>query len=160
MDPIDITGEEKLSCGLMDYSDQQGSRETVTNPPSNNDGPVHLPATAMCPSISCVSVFPIGDPHAAVFDPLLSRVGHIDLGVSRTGRAHDPSPHTSLLPVESPCGPGKNDLAFAALQQAFVEHECFLPWLPVGRSHIELMSLESDPPGYLIILLPCRGDVV
>jgi tetratricopeptide (TPR) repeat protein len=40
---------------------------------------------------------------------------------------------------------GENDLAFAALEQALVEREFFLAWLPVGRGHIELMSLESDP---------------
>jgi tetratricopeptide (TPR) repeat protein len=40
---------------------------------------------------------------------------------------------------------GENDLAFAALEQALVEREFFLAWLPVRRSHIELMSLESDP---------------
>jgi serine/threonine-protein kinase len=40
---------------------------------------------------------------------------------------------------------GKNDLAFAALEQALVERECFLAWFPGRRSHIELMNLESDP---------------
>jgi tetratricopeptide (TPR) repeat protein len=40
---------------------------------------------------------------------------------------------------------GENDLAFAALEKALVEREFFLAWLPVGRGHIELMSLESDP---------------
>jgi tetratricopeptide (TPR) repeat protein len=40
---------------------------------------------------------------------------------------------------------GENDLAFAALEQALVEREFLLPWLPVGRTYIELMSLESDP---------------
>jgi len=40
---------------------------------------------------------------------------------------------------------GENDLAFAALDQALVEREFFLAWLLVGRSHIELISLESDP---------------
>ena len=40
---------------------------------------------------------------------------------------------------------GENDLAFAALEQALVEREFFLAWLPVGRGHIELMNLESDP---------------
>ena len=40
---------------------------------------------------------------------------------------------------------GENDLAFAALEQAYVERECILAWLPVGRGHIELTSLESDP---------------
>ena len=40
---------------------------------------------------------------------------------------------------------GENDLAFAALQQALVEGEFFLAWLPFGRGHIELISLESDP---------------
>jgi hypothetical protein len=40
---------------------------------------------------------------------------------------------------------GENDLAFAALEQALVERESFLAWLPVGRSLIALMSLESDP---------------
>jgi TolB-like protein/tetratricopeptide (TPR) repeat protein len=40
---------------------------------------------------------------------------------------------------------GENDLAFTALEQALVEREFFLAWLPVGRSHIELTSLESDP---------------
>ena len=40
---------------------------------------------------------------------------------------------------------GENDLAFAALEQALVEREFLLAWLPVGRSHIELISLESDP---------------
>ncbi len=39
----------------------------------------------------------------------------------------------------------ENDLAFAALEQALVEREFFLAWLPGGRVHIELMSLESDP---------------
>jgi hypothetical protein len=36
-------------------------------------------------------------------------------------------------------------LAFAALEQALVEREFFLAWLSVGRGHIEIMSLESDP---------------
>ncbi len=40
---------------------------------------------------------------------------------------------------------GENDLAFAALEQALVEREFLLAWLPVGRGHIELISLESDP---------------
>ncbi len=40
---------------------------------------------------------------------------------------------------------GENDLAFAALERALVERECFLVWFPVRRSHIEVMSLESDP---------------
>jgi tetratricopeptide (TPR) repeat protein len=40
---------------------------------------------------------------------------------------------------------GENDLAFAALEQALVEREFFLAWLPIGRGHIELISLESDP---------------
>jgi TolB-like protein len=40
---------------------------------------------------------------------------------------------------------GENDLAFAALEQALVEHECFLAWFPGRRSHVELMSSESDP---------------
>ena len=40
---------------------------------------------------------------------------------------------------------GENDLAFAALEQALVERECFLAWLPAGRFFIELLSLESDP---------------
>ena len=40
---------------------------------------------------------------------------------------------------------GENDLAFAALEQALVEREFFLAWLPVRRSHIELISLEPDP---------------
>jgi hypothetical protein len=40
---------------------------------------------------------------------------------------------------------GENDLAFDALEQALVERECFLAWLPAGRSLINLMSLASDP---------------
>ena len=40
---------------------------------------------------------------------------------------------------------GENDLAFAALEQALVKREFLLAWLPDRRSHIELMSLESDP---------------
>ena len=40
---------------------------------------------------------------------------------------------------------GENDLAFAALEQALVERECFLAWFPSRRSSNELMSLESDP---------------
>jgi len=38
---------------------------------------------------------------------------------------------------------GENDLAFATLEQSFVERECFLAWFPVRRSYIT--SLESDP---------------
>ena len=34
---------------------------------------------------------------------------------------------------------------FAALEQALVEREFLLAWLPVGCSFIDLMSLESDP---------------
>ena len=40
---------------------------------------------------------------------------------------------------------GEIDRAFAALEQALVERESFLAWSPFGRSHLELMSLESDP---------------
>jgi tetratricopeptide (TPR) repeat protein len=40
---------------------------------------------------------------------------------------------------------GENDLAFAALEQALVERDFFLAWLAFGRSHIELINLESDP---------------
>jgi len=40
---------------------------------------------------------------------------------------------------------GENDLAFAALEQALVEREFFLRWIPIRRSLIDLMSLESDP---------------
>jgi serine/threonine protein kinase/tetratricopeptide (TPR) repeat protein len=40
---------------------------------------------------------------------------------------------------------GENDLAFTALDQALVEREYFLAWLAAGRSHLELMHLESDP---------------
>jgi tetratricopeptide (TPR) repeat protein len=40
---------------------------------------------------------------------------------------------------------GENDLAFAALEQALVERECYLNGFPFGRSHIELTNLESDP---------------
>ncbi len=40
---------------------------------------------------------------------------------------------------------GENDLAFAALEQALVERECFLAWFPGQRSQVELMSSESDP---------------
>jgi hypothetical protein len=40
---------------------------------------------------------------------------------------------------------GENDLAFAALEQALVERQFFLAWLPVGRSLIGLTRLESDP---------------
>lgn len=39
----------------------------------------------------------------------------------------------------------ENEPAFAALEQALVERDCFLAWLPVGRSLNELMNLESDP---------------
>ena len=39
---------------------------------------------------------------------------------------------------------GENDLAFAALEQALVEREFFLAWLPVRRGYIELISLESE----------------
>ncbi|HVA45195.1 MAG TPA: protein kinase [Pirellulales bacterium] len=42
-------------------------------------------------------------------------------------------------------GLGENDLAFAALEQALIEREPFLAWCPIRRSHMELMSLESDP---------------
>jgi tetratricopeptide (TPR) repeat protein len=40
---------------------------------------------------------------------------------------------------------GENDPAFAALEQALIERECFLAEFAVGRSHFEFMSLESDP---------------
>ena len=40
---------------------------------------------------------------------------------------------------------GEKDLAFAALEQALVEREFYLAWLPFGRGHMELTSLESDP---------------
>ena len=40
---------------------------------------------------------------------------------------------------------GDNDLAFAALEQALDEREFFLAWFPVGRDHIDLISLEPDP---------------
>jgi len=36
-------------------------------------------------------------------------------------------------------------LAFAALEQALIEREPFLAWCAVRRSHMELISLESDP---------------
>jgi hypothetical protein len=45
----------------------------------------------------------------------------------------------------------ENNLAFAALVQALVERECFLAWFNVGRSLIELVSLESDPRWPLFI---------
>jgi tetratricopeptide (TPR) repeat protein len=40
---------------------------------------------------------------------------------------------------------GEDDLAFAALEQALVERESLLRWLPVQRSFNDLASLESDP---------------
>ncbi len=40
---------------------------------------------------------------------------------------------------------GENDLAFAALEEAFAERDLFLQWLPARRSPIELLTLESDP---------------
>ncbi|HET6879133.1 MAG TPA: hypothetical protein VFI31_03195 [Pirellulales bacterium] len=39
----------------------------------------------------------------------------------------------------------------SALEQALVEFELFLAWLPVRRSHLELASLKSGPRRPLFI---------
>ncbi len=56
-----------------------------------------------------------------------------------------PAPTRPLYLANLHVALGENDLAFAALEQALVEREPFLPWLPVRRHFIELLSLESDP---------------
>jgi len=56
-----------------------------------------------------------------------------------------PAPTRPFYLAELHVAFGDNDLAFAALEQALIEREFFLMWLPVRRGAIELMSLESDP---------------
>jgi tetratricopeptide (TPR) repeat protein len=62
-----------------------------------------------------------------------------------------PAPSRPLYLANVHAALGENDQAFTALEQALVERDYFLQWLPVRCGLIELLSLESDPrwPAFL-----------
>lgn len=70
---------------------------------------------------------------------------------TRTGRVHDPRPPRPYFLSHLHAALGEDDLAFAALEQALVERESLLRWLPVQRSFNDLASLESDPRWQMFI---------